>query len=482
VTAIAVGFVKHVFLRRLLRIARACLIVVGGLAYAGGVQSQVVKPDCDAMAAWAGGFDRNDEWQPNAFGNRHKFPRLFAEEETAALFGKPMVSWTEAEVMSVRETVLSCRKATQDRNLSGTYNAMQSALVNRVVNFSKAVVEARAKAAAAMETLQSQPPALPLLSFHSDLTKASTAEGYAQLQRSANGLPAALVGAARELVNALRDLPEAEIESIVAEPASRTVLVMREAVVEALLADVQQVPVGLQGLGLLDRMAQALPRDYADALGAETTETLMRAVNDRHEAVAVEIASELVADIGQSSADFDAFGMIDELTDSSLLQRLPQAQAERVRSAAQARRQAVSDTLFKDTSTKLAALPANDASLDSVDAILQSIAAWPASAESFKPRFEEGARKRKAEILGVINKAEAGAMRGRIYETADKTHRFEFVDRTRVFIHEPGHTAAGAYTEEKDGRVTVTVNGESTVLTREGRRLLGWHTPVSRTK
>jgi len=209
---------------------------------------------------------------------------------------------------------------------------------------------------------------------------------------------------------------------------------------------------------------------------------MLRAVTERRAHIATEIADVLVAQIGESSRDFDAFAQIDQAADGNLLRQLPQAQAARVHDAAQARRQVVADALFSDMTTKLGALPATDAALDSVDAALRSIAAWPASAAPFKPRFEEGARKRRAEILAAVDKAEAGAMRGRVYETGDKAHRFEFVDRTRVFVHEPGHTAAGTYTEEKDGRIVVTVNGESTVLTREGRRLNGWHTQVSRTK
>lgn len=481
-TAISVSYVVRPRTGHVRRMLGVAAVLVGAMGMAASAQAQVARPDCEAVAPWAAGFDRNDEWQPNALGSRHRLPRLFVSQETEALFGKPMLSWTEADAMSVREVVLACRQATKDRELSGAYNAMQSALVSRVANFSKALADARSRAGTAMNALQSAPPSLPLLSFHSALEQAATAQGYARLPASANGLAPAASNAARELIAALRDLPEAEIATLVAEPAARTALAMRDGVVEALLTEVRAVPVSLPGLGLLDRMAQALPRDYAPALGKEATESMLRAVTERRAHIATEIADVLVAQIGESSRDFDAFAQIDQAADGNLLRQLPQAQAARVHDAAQARRQVVADALFSDMTTKLGALPATDAALDSVDAALRSIAAWPASAAPFKPRFEEGARKRRAEILAAVDKAEAGAMRGRVYETGDKAHRFEFVDRTRVFVHEPGHTAAGTYTEEKDGRIVVTVNGESTVLTREGRRLNGWHTQVSRTK
>jgi hypothetical protein len=481
-TSICAARAHPSWMKRLLWAAGVGFVVVGGMAYAGAVRAQLAQPDCEAIAAWAAGFDRNDEWQPNALGKRHRFAGIFAGDQTTALFGAPMVLWTEPEVMRVREMILSCRQATKDRELSATYNAMQSALVSRVANFSKAAAGARENVNAAMDTLQRQPPGLPLLSFYSALSKASTVEGYAQVQRTASGVPAAAAGAARVLVTAVADLPEAEIESSVAVPAEQRALAMRSEVVDALLAEVRQVPASVQGLGQLERMAQVLPRDYAAALGAAATEAVLRALADRRGAVADEIATGLVAQIGQSSQGFDAFLQIDELSHASLLQPLPAPQADRVRAAAQARREAVSGMLHREMMSTLAALPANDASLQSVDMVLHAIAGWPASADPFKTRFEADARKRRADLLGVINKAEAGTMRGRVYESADKTHKFEFVDRTRVFIHASGHTAAGAYTEENDGRITVTVNGQSSVLTREGRRLLGWRAPVIRTK
>ncbi|HEY9566894.1 MAG TPA: hypothetical protein VIR38_02290, partial [Thalassobaculum sp.] len=66
------------------------------------------------------------------------------------------------------------------------------------------------------------------------------------------------------------------------------------------------------------------------------------------------------------------------------------------------------------------------------------------------------------------------SLRGWHYADRQGRMKLEFVDRTRVFVTDArGQTAAGTYTEEKDGRVVVTLPGQSVVLTREGRRLLG---------
>ncbi|MCW5752280.1 MAG: hypothetical protein KIT81_14150 [Alphaproteobacteria bacterium] len=57
----------------------------------------------------------------------------------------------------------------------------------------------------------------------------------------------------------------------------------------------------------------------------------------------------------------------------------------------------------------------------------------------------------RAVILAAVNKAEADAMRGRVYES-------------------------------EDGRVVVTLDGRSRVLSRDGRRLVGGDELLTRVK
>lgn len=458
------------------------LFVAGLSLQAEHASAELATPDCTALATWAAGFDRNDEWQPNTFSNRHRIPRLFAADATTALFGKPLTDWSEGDAAAVREVVLACRQATSDRTLSGSYNAIQSAILNRVMNFTKAVPLARERVGAAMKALGDQPPSLPLLQLHSTLAGLTSADGLNALQRVTNGLPGSLAAPARELAGAVVDLPEADIASLVSGPARDAASEVRQGVVEAMAADVTQVPANVPGLATLDRMALAVSRDHATALGPEAVTRLQQEIADRQQVVAEEIANALVAQIGQVAPSVDAFEQIDQLADDVVLRQLPQAQAALVRDAAQARRQTLADELLEAFSAQLTKLPASDASLSEIDRLVGGFVAWPASAAPFKPRFEEVARTRREAILGVVNKAEAGSLRGRIYESADKRHKIEFVDRKKVFVHESGHTAAGTYAEEKDGRVTLTVNGNSIVLSREGRRLLGWQASMARIK
>lgn len=60
---------------------------------------------------------------------------------------------------------------------------------------------------------------------------------------------------------------------------------------------------------------------------------------------------------------------------------------------------------------------------------------------------------------------------------------FECIDRTRAFVKSaPGQTLAGTCAEDRDGRVVATLSSESVVLAREGKRLVGGPTLLTRTK
>jgi hypothetical protein len=448
-------------------------VLIGSLTLsAKPAQAQLATPNCTALGAWAVKFDRNSMWKPNAIGNRNEIPSWLASEETATLFKKPMVAWTESEAKSVRDAILACRKNTKDKAVSGAYNAIQSALINRVVNFAAAVAQARPKVASTAAALKTQPASISLLRFQAALAEAVTLEGYNQAQRAANGLSGSTAAAGRDLLAAMRELPQAEIVETIAKPAAAAAQAMRADVVQSLVADVKKIPATGDGLMTLDQMAQALPREYGPALG-DALKTVQQAVTERRTGVTEEITTVLLKQIGESSQDMsNAFADIDQRANEAFLPKLMPAQASKVRDAATARRQAVADVLFKEWQKGLSDLKENDSSLKQVDMALGAINTWPASAASFKPRFQEAAQARRATILAAVNKAESGSMKGRIYESR-AGHKLEFVDGSRIFFGQGGGTSAGTYTEEKDGRVVLTLGQQSTVWRREGRELVG---------
>ena len=464
------------------RQSRSALLSAGLILLASGVDAAVAVPACPALAGWASKYDRAQMWTPNAIGSRTQVPALFAADQTAALFKAPMTAWTEADVKAIRDAVIACRKATKDKELSGAFNGVQSMLAGRVTNLAKDLADARPKVAESMKHLQAEAPSLPLLRFQAALATADTAEGYREAQQALGRLAGPTATAGRQLIAAMRDLPQAEIEQTIAKPASAAVAATRAAVIDGLIGDVQKVPATANGLAALGRMGQTLPQEHGAALGADGLAKVQQAVVQRREAAAEEIATALVAQIGQSSQGFDGFGDIDRRANEAFLPNLPAAQAAKVRAAASARRQALADALLKEAAPMYAALPENQESIDQINRTLAAINAWPPSAASFKPKFQELAQARRAAILTAVNKAEAGPLQGRIYASASGRAKLEFVDGTRVFATQGSATAAGTYTEEKDGRVVLAVNQQSWVMNRVGRQLTGWAEPLTRIK
>jgi hypothetical protein len=445
------------------------------------------RPACAELASWAAKFDRNDEWRASPDGARHRFARIFAQEETAKLFGKPLASWTEADVNAIRDTVLACRRETKDRDLSGRYNQVQSALVSRVANFARESVQARERAAAAMGQIGAMPPSPALLRLNLALAEAGTPEGYRKYQRVAGSLPPQVMQAvapARDLGAALASLTAEDIARIVTGPAGEAAAKMRGPLLDAMVSDLAKIPADANGLRTIQQARQGLARDYADVFTAAERKRLDDAVTARQAAIGDGIAAEVVAGIGQSSTGFeDGFADIEARSAPQLATLLTPAQAARIREAAEARRRAVADALYKDFAAELSKLPEEDASLDRIDRSREAIGRWPGTASGEAQRFRQAAEERRAAILAAVNRKEAGRMSGRVYQSANGQDKLEFVDRNRVLVTSGGHTMPANYVEEKDGRISITgENGMAVTLEREGRRLQGWSSPLARTR
>jgi len=466
----------------------ASLVIAAGASL--GLPAQAAQtlspPSCAAMAEWAARFNRDDEWRPSPISDRHRFARLFAEEETTRQFGKPMVDWTEADVQAVRQSVLACRRETKDRELSGRYNQIQSALSSRVINFARESGPARERAAAAMAKLADVPPSPALLRLKLLLAKAGNLEGYRDFQRAAGSLPPQAMAAAapaRELATAMRALTADDLARIVTAPAEKAAAGMREGVVSALIADLGKIPADPNGLVAVQQARASFARDDADLFTPPERQRIETAITQHHAAIGEAIATRLIDQLGKSSTELDnAFTDLDQRSAPQLVRLLPPAQADRVRQAVDARRNAVTDLLNKRFGADLAGLPEDEASLERIDEARAAIRRWPASASQQTPRFLEAADKRRETILAAVNRKEAGAMASRVYQSSNGRHKLEFVDRKRVLISNGDNTMPANYVEEKDGRVSITGENLAVTLSREGRTLRGWAVPITRTK
>ncbi len=446
----------------------------------------VRPPSCAEMAEWAAKFNRDDEWQPSPIGNRHRFARLFADEETTKRFGKPMVRWTESDARAVRESVLACRRETKDRDLSGRYNQIQSALNGRVANFARDSASARERATTAMSTLAAVPPSPGVLRLNLALAEAGSPEGYRKFQQAAGALPPPAMQAAapaRELTAALVHLTAEDIAGIVTTPAAQAAGGMRKAVLDGMVADLGKIPADPEGLVAIQRARQSVARDYADVFAPAEREQLDKAIASRHAAIGEEITGAVIAGIDKSSTGLDdAFADIEKRSAPQLASLLAPAQATRIREAADARRSVVAEQLYKGFTTDLAKLPEDDASLGRIDEARAAIGGWPSGAAEQTSRFRKAAEDRRAVILTAVNRKEAGRMTGRIYHSPNGREKLEFVDRNRVLISSGDRTMPASYVEEKDGRISITGENLAVTLAREGRTLRGWSVPVTRVK
>jgi len=372
-------------------------------------------------------------------------------------------------------------------------------------------------------TLAATEASLPLLSFYLALAEMPVADAD-QRTRAFGWGPAG--DAARTLVAALRPLPEAEIAAVVHPVAAARIPSLRRELREGLVQEIKGVEASTRGLTLLDRHAQSAERDYAAGLGTEEMQrveaaivarraeigesirdglirqaggmplsvtghsqlalfeqqlqrypeligeanvaAVLAAVELRRAQIGEAIRDEIIGQVQATPVGIQAFRRLDEIAPERLLALLPETEARKVRAAVSERRQTVAAELLP----QLAALPeTDDALLEIEEVILPELERWPASALAEHAPIERAAQERHAAILVAVNRAEAGPLRGRVYEGSFLT--VEFIDEGRV-VATAGLSppAAGTYEEIADGRVIVTVNNDAMVFTREGARLI----------
>ncbi|WP_372624937.1 hypothetical protein [Falsiroseomonas sp.] len=570
--------------------------------FAGPARAELPQPACEAIAQWVEGYERREGWSPNGLNRRERFSALFAEPATAALFGKPVLEWTPDEARALAPHLAACGDTLRragNREAGGALSRLRIHAQREVPNYLAALAEARAAVPRLLGALGEEPASLPLLRFHLALSEAAEKpETAAQADQAIRGLGGEGRNHARNLLAALRDVPEAEFAALLGPAASR-LPALRKGLGDALLAEAGTVPPTLAGLQALERQARglveqgpalgeaeaarveagfaarraaigtalrgellqqvaAVPADpmaaqrlnqvrqratqqYAAAIGAEgmravdaaiakrrgeigtslveqtlaavaqlpatpaalralrTLETepnpptlvligpggvrrVQEAAAARRLALGAEVATEMRRQIAAVPAAPEGFAALDRVAPPQALELLPPEQAARVREAAGTRRGQIAEATLPGFRAELARLPETDDSLALIDGVvLGGIAGWPDSAAAEKARFSALATERRGAILAAVNRAEAGRLRGRIYEGPQV--KLEFLDATRVIVTEPGAPPeAGTYTEEPDGRVIVTAGGRSVVMTREGRRLIAGPLEARRVK
>lgn len=200
------------------------------------------------------------------------------------------------------------------------------------------------------------------------------------------------------------------------------------------------------GLVALQRARQSLAKNYTDDFAPAEREQIGKAVEARPAAIGEEITGAVIAELGKSSTGSDdVFADIERRSAPQLAKLLTPAQAARIREAADARRNAVAEPLYANFGAELAKLSEDEASLKRIDAARDAIGNWPPVAGEQAPRFCRAADDRRAAILTVLNRKEAGPMAGRVYHSPNGREKLEFVDRNRVLITSGNHTMPANY-------------------------------------
>lgn len=459
--------------------------LLAATAVATPVSAQLATPDCEALAAWASGYERNAQWRPNDLGSSRWVPALMVAPATAQLFGKPMLAWTEAEAGGAVQAMVACeRQFAQGRQFEkrNAVETMRGWVRNNVTALLRSVAAAREAVPTQLAVLEQAPASPQLLRFYAALGRAgANQQAFGAANQAAGQLPPDQQQPARALLAALRDLPKEEIEASVGQKAAARVTALRGPVRDAVVRDIGALPANAQSLAWLATAPQSLRQMYAGALASDDFAALDQAVTARRTAIGAEAEAALVAEIAAVPAGMEAFAAIDQRANEQVLRILPQPNAAKVREAAEAQRKKTAEALLVQYRRELAALPQTQEALDRIDQQLKpGLDNWPRSAAAYREPFVEATESRRAAVLAAVNRAESGSLRGRVYEGG--MFELEFVDRSRVFLKSMGQTAAGTWSEERDGRITVTVNNQSMVLTREGRTLTGGPVTFRRTK
>jgi len=431
----------------------------------------------------------NALWAPNQLGRpRNSLPQHLFAPATVRLFGKPALSWSQDDVKATTAAIVACRQEAgreRRRDDSQLLNNVGSVISGRLGRYLANLAEARKQIDAAKPALDAMTPSIPTLRFNAALsTLGANPQALDPVNRAINALPRDQQAPARATVNALRSLPEDVIESTVKAAASARVAAMRPAVRDGVIAEIGATPATAQALAGLDRTAQTLRTGTADVFTETDRAAIGKAVADRRTAIGEEIAAALIDQIEKAPDSPQSFAALDRHVDERLLRQLPPAEASKVRAAATERRKTLTDALLKALQADLAAQPETDETLDQIDGtLIPAIQRWPVSINTEKPRFLEIVKARRDAILATINRAEAGSLRGRVYEAPGGMAKLEFVDRRRVVFTRGGEAKAGTYEEDSNGRILVTIPPDgTTVLTREGTRLTGAGFPLRRVK
>lgn len=102
--------------------ATILILLVASVAVADNLRTL----SCDELAKWSETVDPKDRWEPFAENNRIWLPSAMSKPEFKALFGKPALDWTQADVESARSVWNGCIQQAKKARDNDLRNLLQN--------------------------------------------------------------------------------------------------------------------------------------------------------------------------------------------------------------------------------------------------------------------------------------------------------------------------------------------------------------------
>lgn len=278
------------------RQATTAIVIAGLFLAAPAAADDFAVPSCDELLAWAEGYDVDQAWTMNA---ETSIPNIFAPEVTAEVFATPVLDWGRADVKGLNRSLARCAKKARrakDMAANDTLGNVRTLLNREVRRPISRLERARPEVAREAEALLGL-PATP--GVYKALSEIRGPEGAPPDPRALRNSRGPETRPFRRLVKQLRFLPDEEYRELAERFAARREDVQAE-FVEALVADLAEMPESNDGLLQIRERLQELEQNF----GADLTAEQRRAIEEAAESRQAEIAAAL----GQSEGGTETAG------------------------------------------------------------------------------------------------------------------------------------------------------------------------------
>lgn len=384
--------------------------VVVSLVLPVAVAEDLRTPPCDDLAKWSKTVDAKDRWEPFAENNRIWLPDAMSTPEFDALFGKPALEWTQADVQSARTAWNACIQQAKKTRDNAQRNILQNARRFLTTNLrdaaryqerrEEAVTQdpksattqegRRAQVAGASEAraLPSQPVSAPGLKAGVDqlITAPESVEGLIALGSLSNldirdgnaiqelerqfGYTYGPAGKAayrimRELrIRGTSGFEERELPRIRARLAE-----IKLPLLEELKAEFSQSPADMNQRRALAQRYEKLMKQLEVALTEEEYHTLADEIRNERRAVIDGAVSAAKAKIDQVPAGAQGIAEIDKIVGYTANMGLDTEQRRDLVDHARSRQATLANDILNAAAKELPALPENLAGIKELNAI-----------------------------------------------------------------------------------------------------------------